>query len=44
MKKLIGIIYFQIGVNVIGLPDIFSHNIYENKLMYINVNKSKFHK
>lgn len=24
MKKLITILYFQIGVNVIGLPDIFS--------------------
>lgn len=27
MKKLITIIYFQIGVNVIGLPDIFKHDI-----------------
>lgn len=31
MKKLITIIYFQIGVNVIGLPDIFSHEV--KKLM-----------
>lgn len=39
MKKLITIIYFQIGVNVIGLPDIFSHD-----LSYTIINKSKYHK
>ena len=27
MKKIITIIYFQVGVNVIGLPDIISHDI-----------------
>lgn len=27
MRKLITIIYFQIGVNVIGLPDVISHRI-----------------
>lgn len=27
MKKLITIIYFQIGVNVIGLPEIFKHDL-----------------
>lgn len=27
MKKLITIIYFQIGVNIIGLPEIISHDI-----------------
>lgn len=27
VKKLI-VVYFQIGVNVIGLPDIISHNVY----------------
>jgi len=27
MKKLITVIYFQIGVNVIGFPDIISHKI-----------------
>lgn len=39
MKKLITIIYFQIGVNVIGLPDIFSHD-----LSYTIISKSKYHK
>lgn len=27
MKKLITMIYFQIGVNIIGLPEIFKHDI-----------------
>ncbi len=27
MKKLITIIYFQVGVNVIGLPEIIKHDI-----------------
>lgn len=27
MKKLITIVYFQIGVNVIGFPDIINHRI-----------------
>lgn len=39
MKKLITIIYFQIGVNVIGLPDVISHNISKSF-----ISKSIFHK
>lgn len=39
MKKLITIIYFQIGVNVIGLPDIFSHDLSSTV-----IHKSKYHK
>lgn len=31
MKKLITMIYFQIGVNVIGLPEIFKHDLTEQK-------------
>lgn len=27
VKKLITVVYFQIGVNVIGLPEIVAHNI-----------------
>jgi len=44
MKKLITIIYFQIGVNVIGLPDIISHVcgvFYPKKEL---INESKYHK
>jgi hypothetical protein len=37
MKKLITMIYFQIGVNVIGMPDIISHN-----LASTFISKSKF--
>lgn len=27
MKKLITMIYFQIGVNIIGIPEIHKHDI-----------------
>lgn len=44
MKKLITIIYFQIGVNVIGLID-FHKVIFEaNKYAFNLTNKSKYHK
>lgn len=39
MKALIVAVYFQIGVNVIGLPDIIKHDI---SSCYIG--KSKFHR
>lgn len=39
LKKIITIIEFQIGVNVIGLPEIFTHDL---KGYFIN--KSIFHK
>lgn len=39
MKKLITILYFQLGVNVVGLPDIISH--YLGKYF---IHKSQFHK
>jgi hypothetical protein len=29
MKRLIAIFYFQVGVNVVGLPDIRKNRIYE---------------
>ena len=40
IKKLIVSVYFQIGVNVIGLPEIYSHKItlYNN----LPVIKSKY--
>ena len=37
MKKLITMVYFQIGVNVIGIPDIISHD-----LASTIISKSKF--
>lgn len=43
MKKLIAMIYFQIGVNVIGLPEIISHDtgiIKKN----LSIAGSKYHK
>jgi hypothetical protein len=27
IKKLITVVFFQIGVNVVGIPEIISHNI-----------------
>jgi len=40
MKKLITIIYFQIGVNIIGIPEIFKHTLTEK--LYSFVSKSKY--
>ena len=39
MRKLITIVFFQIGVNVIGIPEIFKHDI--SKTI---IHKSIFHK
>ena len=37
MKRLIAVFYFQVGVNVIGLPDIRKNSIYETlKQNYAN--------
>ena len=38
MKKLITMIYFQIGVNVIGLPEIIKHDLTKSF-----VSQSKFY-
>lgn len=40
MKKLIAIFYFQVGVNVIGLPDIRKNRIFQNP--NLTEQKSKF--
>jgi hypothetical protein len=37
IKKLITVVFFQIGVNVIGIPEIISHNL--NSAI---ISKSKF--
>ena len=39
LKKLILQVYFQIGVNVIGIPEIIMHDL-SKTIIY----KSKFHK
>lgn len=41
MKKLILSVYFQIGVNVIGLPEIIKHDLSGT---IVNTYKSKFHR
>jgi len=41
MKKLILAVYFQCGVNVIGLPEIVKHDLSST---VVNTIKSKFHK
>ena len=41
IKHLISICTFQIGVNIIGLPEFVNHNINMNKYF---TQKSKFHK
>jgi len=42
MKKLLSIIVFNIGVNVIGIPDIHWHNLTER--IYLKIEgKSKYH-
>jgi hypothetical protein len=40
MKKKLIILFFQIGVNVIGLPEFKSHNI--TPIKYLKL-KSKYH-
>lgn len=37
MKKLIKV-YFWIGVNIIGIPELFIHNFYKKEI----TNKSRF--
>ena len=41
MKKLILSVYFQIGVNVIGLPEIIKHDLTNT---IVRTYKSKFHR
>jgi len=42
MRNLVGIIVFQIGANVIGIPEIHWHNLTE--IISIKTeNKSKYH-
>lgn len=43
MKKLITIVEFWIGVNIIGLPLIHTHQLYNDK-KELSIPKSKFHK